>query len=303
MKKEMLDQLLIVVLNYKNYEMTIKCVENIIESTANILIVDNCSPNESYDVLQKRYTHAENVHVVKSDRNGGYAYGNNYGVRWGMEHFTDINYVAIMNPDVTVEENTFATLVAFLEKHNEVIVASPVIIEHGRKTKDSTGWNLWSKKSVILSAGYILGRSIEKTSEGELVLDEGKIIHYVDVVKGCFYVVRAVDFIKLGMLDEETFLYGEEEILAYKVKQQNKKEAVLLQIACQHDHAKLNKKPDLAELQSHLKNTYRSREILLRKYYLASQIEIFFFKLLAWMHINVEYPIVHLLKRFIGALK
>ena len=74
----------IVILNYLNYKDTIECVESIFNmkyDIAGIVIVDNHSENESYNVLKKLYKNRLNVSVIQSNRNYGFAKGNNIGIK------------------------------------------------------------------------------------------------------------------------------------------------------------------------------------------------------------------------------
>ena len=71
----------IIVLNYNDFDNTFHYI-NRIRNYAKldyILIVDNCSTDESFERLQKLKD--DKVNVIRTDRNEGYASGNNFGVR------------------------------------------------------------------------------------------------------------------------------------------------------------------------------------------------------------------------------
>ena len=78
-----IESLGIVILNYNNYILTKSLVETLMAdayfSRARIVVVDNMSANESYEVLKEAFK--EQVPVIQSGKNGGYAYGNNVGFR------------------------------------------------------------------------------------------------------------------------------------------------------------------------------------------------------------------------------
>ena len=40
-----------------------------------------------------------------------------------------------------------------------------------------------------------------------------------EVPSGCFFIIKTDAFMKVGMFDERTFLYAEEIILGYKLKE------------------------------------------------------------------------------------
>src|ERR1035437_10932321 len=74
-----------VVLNYVNYIDTIECVTSLLtinRTDYKIVIVDNCSKNESVKELQQYFNGNEKVHVVSAPANLGYSGGNNIGIKW-----------------------------------------------------------------------------------------------------------------------------------------------------------------------------------------------------------------------------
>ncbi|MBP3239561.1 MAG: glycosyltransferase family 2 protein [Butyrivibrio sp.] len=73
----------VVVLNYKNYEDTIACVNSILKQQligCEVVIVDNGSNNESVHILNEKYEAISNVSVIGLSKNYGYAKGNNAGI-------------------------------------------------------------------------------------------------------------------------------------------------------------------------------------------------------------------------------
>ena len=71
-----------IILNYNDAETTRKLVQKIREYTAfqYIVVVDNRSNDNSFTVLKE--LESEKVKVIETDRNGGYGYGNNEGIKY-----------------------------------------------------------------------------------------------------------------------------------------------------------------------------------------------------------------------------
>ena len=67
----------LLILNYVDYETTQELVNRIksYKSIAHICIVDNASPNESFEQLQNNC--CDKIDVIQTPKNGGYGYGNN----------------------------------------------------------------------------------------------------------------------------------------------------------------------------------------------------------------------------------
>ena len=88
-----------VVLNYNDSKTTIELINRIekMDSIDVVVIVDNNSTDDSFSVL-KQYA-SEKIHVIQSDKNGGYGYGNNCGIEFIKKNY-DCDYIIIANPDV-----------------------------------------------------------------------------------------------------------------------------------------------------------------------------------------------------------
>ena len=90
----------IIILNYNDLETT-KNMLNLIKDYKIldlIVIVDNKSLDNSYQEL-KKFENSK-IKVLETDKNLGYAYGNNYGLNY-LEN-KNIDNVIISNPDVLV---------------------------------------------------------------------------------------------------------------------------------------------------------------------------------------------------------
>ena len=73
----------IIILNYEAYHETEKCVKSIFDKgldVEGIVIVDNASSNESFSYLKRKYKSNKSVKIVKSNKNVGFAKGNNIGI-------------------------------------------------------------------------------------------------------------------------------------------------------------------------------------------------------------------------------
>jgi hypothetical protein len=46
------------------------------------VVVDNASPNNDYEVLKEKFSDKPSIVVLKSPKNGGFAYGKNLGVKY-----------------------------------------------------------------------------------------------------------------------------------------------------------------------------------------------------------------------------
>lgn len=63
-----------------------------------------------------------------------------------------------------------------------------------------------------------------------------RIFHDVWAVEGCLFFIRTEDFVNVGMLDENVFLYGEEFILASKLQDAGRKTGITHEATFEHNH-------------------------------------------------------------------
>lgn len=198
----------IVILNYNDSENTSLFLEDIknYKTLDFIVVVDNKSTDSSVSVLKKFEN--KKIKVLVAEENKGYAAGNNIGIRFLLGH-TDVDNIIISNPDIVVREEVIFQLQKDLESKEYAVVA-PRIKEN---SSISRGWKMPTFFSELVANIPFIRRF------------EGKLLSYkeeaykkdltvVDVVKGCFFMVRGDVFLEVGLFDERTFLYYEEVIFA-----------------------------------------------------------------------------------------
>lgn len=230
-----------VILNYNDSETTTQLIDNIsnYESIDHIVIVDNCSTDESYEVLKKN--HEERCDVIKTDFNGGYAYGNNYGFKY-LEQRYNPDIIFIANPDIEFPEEYIDTILKQFAKHPTFSILSGISIEaNGEKSKGY--WDAPSYLDSFLSS-FILYRihknnrkKIENSKwEKERNTKTHEIIG-VEAIQGSFLAIKSEVFKKIGYMDEGTFLFYEENILAKKLAAHGYKSGIIDGLYYKHNHS------------------------------------------------------------------
>ena len=201
-------RVLIVILNYGTYDLTIKLINDLHQKLTygnyTIMVVDNCSPNESAQVLADKSKQYGYVFYANTS-NAGYAAGNNIGIRYGIEH--DYAYSWIMNNDVDLREpSVLSHMVSIAEKHENVGCVGPMIYNADGSIcapycRRLTFWNM------------TLGIRSERQYRQQHIHDSGKVYR----VYGCCMLLKNRAMADIDCMDERTFLYGEEDILAERL--------------------------------------------------------------------------------------
>lgn len=231
--------LAILILNYNDYKLTNDCITNMRNNciTNDIFVVDNHSNNESFQCLYDAYKNDNSVEIIKTEENGGYARGNNFGIK----HIENkkYKYVCVMNPDIVIKDKSyFENIVEVLRNNDSVAIASGFQIYcqyFGNYLLNY--WKLPGKLSGIFDHSFI-DFFFKKSQKPISVIDNYAI---VDVLSGCCFVAKIDKLREVNYFDENTFLYYEENILSARLKKHNYKEAICLKAYFWHNHILLNK--------------------------------------------------------------
>jgi len=238
MKNKLKKNIGLVVLNYNNFSETLNFINNIksYNAISEIVVVDNNSRNESYEVLLQESNH--HIHVIQSGKNGGYGYGNNFGIKYGIQNF-DWEHVIISNPDVFFEEEVIFELLDISTNSNETVgLVAPLMVMSKNNSNMPTHWKLPTYKDDIMKTSLILNKIYNKfvklkTSE----IKQNGNMKKVDVLPGSFLFISTKIMKEVGFFSEKTFLYCEERILAKKLLDKGYQNILATNITYIHDHS------------------------------------------------------------------
>lgn len=235
-------RVVVLLLNYATYEDTLRYVANVRKQEGirlSVLIVDNCSPNESYRVLAEAFRQDPAVEVIQSERNGGYAYGNNYGLRYLREW--PVDYVLVSNNDILLDDPFLIhQLVDIYPSLHKPAFIAPRMVVDGREDDKHQAWRLPAfRHELLLSLRslYAIGRLLGLANHYRFRDDE-QGVYAVDCLSGSFFLGSKAVFFRLGLFDERTFLYMEENILACKVRREGLQNYFLRSAQFRHDIGK-----------------------------------------------------------------
>ena len=219
----------IIILNYNDYENTLKMVEQVrnYKCLSSIVIVDNASTDGSQEKLKK--LEKGQIKLIVANKNKGYAHGNNLGLKY-LESETNCELAIISNPDIEVEESSIDTLIKDMKENKEISFLGPKVLEFGSIIK---GWKLPHYIDELLSTMNGIARFAKKRLRYKEEYYQNRITK-VEVIHGCFFVARLKDFKKIGYFDPHTFLYYEENIIGNKAKQKHLTTAVDTSVSVVH---------------------------------------------------------------------
>jgi N-acetylglucosaminyl-diphospho-decaprenol L-rhamnosyltransferase len=204
----------IVIVNYRTAALTIACLKSLADERGTdrsfkVIVVDGCSGEG--EVLSKAVVEhgwGEWVTVMVADRNGGFSFGNNCGIRAALEWPSPPAYFLLLNPDTEVRPGAVGVLVRFLDANPQVGIAGSSF-----ENPDGSEWPIAFRFLSILSElerGLRIGLFSRLVRRKIVAMNmEGREAR-VDWVAGASMMVRKQVFDSIGLMDEAYFLYYEE---------------------------------------------------------------------------------------------
>lgn len=178
---------------------------------AEVFVVDNNSVDGSVAMVETKFP---TVKLIANKENVGFSKANNQAMRLAKGE-----YVLLLNPDTLVEADTFHKVVSFMDQH-------PDAGGLGINMVDGKGNFLpESKRSLptpevafykIFGLSWLFPKSKRFGKYHLTFLDKDKT-HEIEVLSGAFMLMRKTALDKVGLLDEDFFMYGEDVDLSYRI--------------------------------------------------------------------------------------
>ncbi len=204
----MKDTLSVVLVNYNYGSYLVSCLEllekNKGDLNLDIWVVDNVSSDNSMELAQQKYP---KLHYIFNKDNLGFGAGNNVALRK-----ITTEYILLLNPDTEIGPNVLETMLNFMKDHQDVGAATC----KGTLGNGQMDWGYhrgfptpWASFKYYFfrddSLYHLTMRNMEKT-------------HEVDAISGSFFMTRKSVLDKVGLFDEDYWMYAEDIDLCYRIK-------------------------------------------------------------------------------------
>lgn len=197
----------IIIVSWNAREYLLKCLRSVMltEGRCNleVIVVDNASSDASVEMVLEQFPR---VQVIRNDRNLGFARANNIGIRNSRGR-----YLCLINSDVVLLHGCIERLVDLLEENQEIGIAGPKILDADGKVQRSCMGFPTIRNTIgrSLALDRVFPRS--RVLGGKLMtFSSHNTTRLVDVINGCFWIVRRKALDDVGLLDEDFFIYGED---------------------------------------------------------------------------------------------
>jgi GT2 family glycosyltransferase len=208
-------KLSVIIVNYNVEHFLEQCLHSVRKAiknvSAEVFVVDNNSVDGSLKMIRNKFSE---VTLIANKKNTGFSFANNQAIR-----LAEGEYILLLNPDTVVEEDTFEKIIRFMDDHPE---AGGL----GVKMLDGKGNFLPESKRGLptpqvafckifgLARLFPRSRIFGRYHLG--FLDQDKV-HAIEILSGAFMLTRKTALDKVGLLDENFFMYGEDIDLSYRI--------------------------------------------------------------------------------------
>jgi GT2 family glycosyltransferase len=246
----------IIVLNYNNAKDTIECLESLYKldyDLFHVVVCDNSSTDDSENKIKKWQVQMRvpNFTFIQTNKNRGYAGGNNVGIRFAMKQ-GDMDYVWILNNDTIVMPDSLSAVVKKMESDSTLGICGSKLVY---------SWD----KSRVQSLGGHFNKYLGTTSH---IINEKKL-NCMNFVIGAAMLISNKFLQEIGLFCEDYFLYYEEIDLSMRAIGKYRMACALDSIVYHKEGASIGANDKDKNQKSLLGDFYsvRNRILFMKKYY------------------------------------
>lgn len=238
------EKVAVVILNYNTFEDAVICVDSIKNLTKGvaykIYLVDNASPDGSGKQLDEKYGDDLDVEVIISESNRGFSGGNNLGIQAALKE--GYEYIYLLNSDIILTNDALSLMQEAFKSSSDIAVVGPAVFSKENK------YMQYARKGITLTTYLSSQRSLSTLfpklndklryfsfNQSEDFASEG-------MVSGCCFGMRANFIRQNNCMDENVFMYYEEDILAHLMKESGQKAKIAAKAQVIHNEAVSTKK-------------------------------------------------------------
>lgn len=210
----MLD-LSIVIVNWNTKDLLRGCLRSIYEETGNIqfkvFVVDNASRDGSCKMVKEEFPQ---IRLIENPENVGFARASNQAIEQAKG-----KYILLLNPDTIVLENALEKMVRFMKRYPKIGAIGCKILDQNKNIEFSC--RSFPTLSTIFFQSTLLSRILPRNKIiGKYLLSYWghNDIRDVDWVTGACLMFRKEVIKKVGLFDENMFMYGEDVDWCYRIK-------------------------------------------------------------------------------------
>jgi hypothetical protein len=202
--------------SFNTRELTLKCLETLFAATRgvtfDVVLWDNASKDGSADAVAERFPQ---VRLIRSPENLGFAAANNRAAE-----DIDTEWLLLLNTDTEVFDGAIERLLEFGRAHPENGIYGGRTVFPDGSLNPGSAWNRitpWS--AFCLATGLVAAFRGSTFFNTEAIAGwKRDSVREVDIVTGCFFLIRTALWRQLGGFDPLFWMYGEEADLCLRAR-------------------------------------------------------------------------------------
>jgi GT2 family glycosyltransferase len=203
----------IVIVTWKGYEDTIKCLKSIENSNlknTRVVVIDTEYNNAKHEDLKGKFRD-KNIKFISIENNIGYAGANNIGIKFAIND-GKCKYIWLLNNDTQINKDSLPELLKEINNPGVGMCGSTLVYMDDPNTVQSIGGTY----NKFLAKGEHIGRGLNVSN----LPNEKKVNYRIKYIMGASMLVTREFIEKVGVMNEEYFLYYEE--LDWIIRAKNK---------------------------------------------------------------------------------
>lgn len=207
-------KLSIIILNWNTADLLLQTLASVYKETSGfdyeVIVVDNASSDDSVEKTRQNFPQAR---LIVNPGNIGFSRGNNVGLKVATG-----DYLMLLNSDVIVQDGAINKLVEFLDQHPETAMVGPRLVNRDGSFQASCRRKLpnpWNSFVYLFGLKKIIKAEYKSDSRPEAVEE-------TEALSGAAMMFRKGVYEKIGGLDEEFFMYGEDLDFCFRAGQVGK---------------------------------------------------------------------------------
>jgi N-acetylglucosaminyl-diphospho-decaprenol L-rhamnosyltransferase len=207
----------IVIVSYNTREMTCACIKSVLDQGnglyQEIIVIDNSSSDGSADAISERFP---TVKLIRSSDNLGFAKGNNVAACGAHGE-----YLLLLNPDTLILDNAIGKLVDFAGQKPGAKMWGGKTLFGDKSLNPASCWafmSLWSITANAIGLSVMFPKNPVFNPEAYAGWDRGTE-REVDLITGCFLMMKRAFWNELNGFDEKFYIYAEEADLCYRARE------------------------------------------------------------------------------------
>jgi GT2 family glycosyltransferase len=197
----------VIIISWNAKHYLLDCLKSLNSSgrgkSIEIIVVDNASTDGSPEAVEKDFP---GVKLVRNKTNRGFATANNIGIEE-----SNGRYVCLINSDIKVMGNCLERLRDYMDSKSSIGILGPKILNPDMTLQCSCRSfpSLWNNFCTATGISRIFAQTRLFSGE-QMFFFKHDVVSRVNVLVGCFLMVKREALNQVGPLDNRFFIYAED---------------------------------------------------------------------------------------------